>query len=82
MIAYVHELAEFSGTSIPYQMHLGRSVAVLRFDALFDSKVLAHEVGHVLGAGHPLPWLGNTNSELLDCTLETRDEYFDQRSEI
>ena len=25
---------------------------IIRHDALFDAKILAHEVGHILGAGH------------------------------
>ena len=52
VIAYVHELSGFAGKTIPYQMHLGASGVVIRFDGLFDKYLLAHEVGHVLGAGH------------------------------
>ena len=52
VIAYVHELSGYAGKALPYLMHLGASGVVIRFDGLFDPYLLAHEVGHVLGAGH------------------------------
>ena len=52
VIAYTHDLSEYAGKALPYLMHLGASGVVIRFDGLFDPYLLAHEVGHVLGAGH------------------------------
>ena len=54
VIAYVHELSMYAGKALPYLMHYGTSGVVIRFDGLFDPYLLAHEVGHVLGAGHQI----------------------------
>ena len=52
IIAYVYNIAYNQGRTTSYQMHLGKTGLMIRFDALFDRRLLAHLVGHVLGAGH------------------------------
>lgn len=52
VIAYVHEMNSGTGKSYPYQMHLGKTGIMIRFDGIFDYRLLAHQVGHLLGAGH------------------------------
>lgn len=52
VIAFVHSLSSGAGKAFPYQMHHGLSGVMIRFDGIFDSILLAHQVGHVLGAGH------------------------------
>ena len=35
-----------------YQMHTGKTAIVVKRDAIFLTEAIAHQVGHVLGAGH------------------------------
>ena len=59
IIAYVHRMSSGRGKAFPYQMHLGKTGVMIRHDGIFDKQLLAHEVGHVLGAGHEdYKWTG------------------------
>ena len=35
-----------------YQMHNGKTAIVVKRDAIFLTESIAHQVGHILGAGH------------------------------
>ena len=35
-----------------YKMHTGKTAIVVKRDAIFLTEAIAHQVGHVLGAGH------------------------------
>ena len=35
-----------------YQMHTGKTAIVVKRDAIFLTESIAHQVGHILGAGH------------------------------
>ena len=52
LIAFVHELDGYNILSYPYQMHNNKSVVIVSDMAAFEIYDIAHEVGHVLGAGH------------------------------
>ena len=50
-IAFVHNI-EYNALSYPYALHNNISFVVIKDTSLFDIYDIAHEIGHVLGAGH------------------------------
>ena len=74
---------QYRTMGFPYAMHLNKSVVVVRSTSLFEVYDIAHEIGHVFGAGHtPAPaeppyspyvfyakgFINNTDNK---CTLMT-----------
>ena len=51
MIAFVHELDQ-NTLSYPYEMHENKTVVLVKWTSMFEVYDIAHEIGHVLGAGH------------------------------
>ena len=51
LIAVVHEM-EYNTMGFPYAMHQNKSVIIVKSTHLFEIYDIAHELGHILGAGH------------------------------
>ena len=52
LIAFVHELHDWDVLSYTYRLEDKKAVVVVKSTSIFEIIDIAHEIGHVLGAGH------------------------------
>ena len=82
-LVFMDELnEETNAMSYDYEMTDNRTTILIKRDALFATEHIAHEIGHVLGAGHG-PDISKLNLRLLECNVRlTLIPYFEAKLNV
>ena len=80
-LVFMDELnEETNALSYDYEMADNKTTILIKRDALFATENIAHEIGHVLGAGHG-PDISKLKLRVLECNVRlTLIPYSDMNS--